>query len=370
VRVGIIGCGKIGLGSHLPHYRSLPGVEVVAVADPTPERLALAQRESGLAPADCYSDYRALLDRADVEAVSVTVRAPVVIAACEAGKSVLSEKPLATIPAEADAMIAAARRAGVCLALMHNYLFRPEIVAMRRLIDAGAIGRVELAILNLLGVEDRPGSPEYRPWWRHDPAAAGGGVLMDMLHCVYLAAHLVGSEIRAVSAAVDRRGDPDARVEDTAYCRFEHATGFSLVNVAWGQGPGGIEIMGTGGRILQFNEGFATTPFRSHERLYVVNDDGIESVPVPADRRSSAIFADFVSAVRTGQPPIASGEAGQRTLQAVLAAYASAALETTVRLPLPTDHPVYQQGVLGVAALAGPADSRVRTRGLYRRSES
>lgn len=369
MRVGIIGCGKIGLGFHARGYRSVPEVEVAAVADPTPERLSLAQRELGLSAADCYADYRALLDRADVEAVSVTtpqnIRPGIVVEACAAGKHVLSEKPVATTPANADAMIAASRRHGVRLATVHNYHFFPEYRLIKDLIAAGEVGDVESVTLNWLGVEDLPGSPEYQPRWRHDVATSGGGVLMDMLHCVYVAAWLVGSPIRKVSATVDKRIDPAGTVEDAAYCRFEHGIGFSFVNVAWGKGPGSTEVAGTRGRILQFNRDFGTTPFTPAEHLYVVNERGATKLSFDADRRSTAIFADFVESIRENRRPIATGDDGKAVLEAVLGAYASAALGREVRLPFETTDPVYQRGALGIRELPCAPDSRVVTRHIF-----
>ncbi len=369
MRVGIIGCGNVGLGMHARGYRSVPEVEIVAVADATAERLALAQRELGLSQRDCYVDYRALLDRSDVDAVSVTtpqnVRPRIVIDACTAGKHVLSEKPLATTPADADAMIGAARQHDVRLATMHNYLFFPEYVAIKEIIGAGEIGDVEVVILNWLGVEDRPGSREYRPDWRHDVAVSGGGVLMDMLHCVYVATWLVGSPIRKVSAAVDKRLHPEGTVEDAAYCRFEHEIGFSIVNVAWGQGPGSTEIGGSRGRILQFNEAFGTTPFARHDRLYVINESGLSVREVSQERRSRGIFEDFVASIRDRRPPRASGEDGKAVLEAVLGAYTSAAIGAEVRLPFPVDHPVYLRGAQGIRELTCAQDSRVVTRRIF-----
>lgn len=371
MRIGIIGCGKIGLGGHAHAFRAIPGVEVVAVADPTPERLALARQELGLDASRCYLDYRDLLTRADLDAVSVTtpqnVRAPIVVAACQAGKHVLSEKPLATTPADADRMIEAARTHQVTLAINHNYLFFPEYLAIKEMIQAGEIGEVALVILNWLGVEDRPGSAEYRPLWRHDVAVAGGGVLMDMLHCVYVATWLVGSPIRMVSAAVDQRRNPSDQVEDLALCRFEHQTGFSLVNVAWGEGPGSTEVMGSHGRIIQLNAGFGTTPFARHERLVVINERGIREPVVSSDRHSLAVYEDFVAAIREGRRPRATGEDGKAVLEAVLAAYTSAATRRDVPVPFPVDHPVYQKGALGIADLLLAPDSRVATRQIFRR---
>ncbi len=369
MRVGIIGCGNIGLGLHTRGYRSVSGVKIVAVADPTPERLARAARELGLADGDCYADYRALLDRPDIDAVSVTtpqhVRAGIAIDACRAGKHVLSEKPLATTPADADAMITAARQHDVHLATVHNYLFFPELQTIKKMIEDGEIGDVLVVTLNWLGVEDRPGSAEYRPTWRHDVATSGGGVLMDMLHCVYVATWLVGSPIRKVSASVDKHLDAAGTVEDSAYCRFEHETGFSMVNVAWGKGPGSTEVGGTKGRILQFNEAFGTTPFARHERLYLVNERGLADHEVPGERRSTAIFEDFIASIRDRRRPIASGEDGKAVLEAVLGAYTSAAIGAEVVLPFPADHPVYLRGALGIRDLACSSDSRVVTRRIF-----
>ena len=157
---------------------------------------------------------------------------------------------------------AAAREAGVPAAVIHNFLGLPEIVAARAAIDAGAIGRPDLAILDYLGVEDRPGSAAWRPDWRHDPSVAGGGVLMDMLHVVYVAEALLGRPFRAVSAHVSGRA-AGARVEDLAVCRFEADEAVALVNVGWGVGPGGIAIVEPDGRIEIGYDGGGTGPVRA-----------------------------------------------------------------------------------------------------------
>ena len=130
------------------------------------------------------------LARDDVDVIDVCtpqhLHRNLVVAAAAAGKHVLCEKPIAAFPADAAAMVTAAKDAGVVLAVMHNYLFFPEIVALRRLIDDGVLGEVRTITVNMLGVVDSPGAAGYNPRWRHDPAAAGGGVLMDMLHGVYV----------------------------------------------------------------------------------------------------------------------------------------------------------------------------------------
>ena len=92
--------------------RASRGIFPVAVADPTPERLEIGRATAGLEPSDAYRDYRDLIARDDVGVVDVCVpprvRREIVIAAAQAGKHILSEKPLATVPSDAAAMVEAA----------------------------------------------------------------------------------------------------------------------------------------------------------------------------------------------------------------------------------------------------------------------
>src|SRR5437762_10765061 len=133
-------------------------------------------------------------------------------------------------------MVAAAKDAGVVLAVVHNYLFFPEVVALRAAIGSGALGEVRTVRVDMLGVVDSPGAAGYRPQWRHDPAASGGGVLMDMLHGVYLTEHLLGAPAEAVPAFADSAADGDA-VEGLALCRLEAGRRAAMVNIGWGSAP-------------------------------------------------------------------------------------------------------------------------------------
>jgi predicted dehydrogenase len=371
MRVGIIGCGNIGLRFHLPACQREPGVTLVGAADPTPSRLELFRETAGLEPRDCVADYRVLLERADVDAVVVCTppayRPPIVVDALEAGKHVLSEKPIALVPADAWLMARTARENGRTLAMVHNYHFLPDYAAVRRVLDTGVIGEPYVVTLNFLGVEDRPGASEYRPTWRHDLKTAGGGVLMDMLHAVYILTWLKGGAARAVSAAVDRRLDSGERIEDLALCRYEFDRGFGMINMAWGQGPGSVEIMGTVGRLLVFYAGHATGPFVPAEQLLVYR--GAEQVPVEVDLTRQpgglSILSDFVASVAERREPLAPGERGAETLEAVVGAYESAYLDRKVELPLDHSDPVYREGLAGLATLPGSPSSQVARRGLF-----
>lgn len=371
VRLGVIGCGNVSLNRHLPAASGLGNLRIVAAADPTPAQLERYREAAGLDPADCLLDYQRLLDRSNVDAVVVATppafRPAIVYAALAAGKHVLSEKPIALTPADGWSMVRAARAAGVRLGMVHNYHFIPELALVKRILDAGTIGEPYLVTLNLLSVEDRPGSPTYQPRWRHDPRTSGGGVLMDMLHAVYLASWLGGSTLRSASAAVDRRLGGEDPVEDVALCRFALERGFAQVNVAWGHGPGGLEIMGSEGRLLLFYRGFGTGPFVPPEQLHVYRGD--ERVPVDLDvvptRGFEGILHDFAQSILDGREPIAPGERGCETLEATVGVYASALLERTVPLPLEEASPVFREGLAGLAQLDAPPSSPVLERRLY-----
>jgi predicted dehydrogenase len=383
LRVGIIGCGNISTRLHLPAWLAHPGIgRVVALADPVPPALEAARATAGLPAGQVHSDPFELIARSDVDAVDICapqhLHRDLLVVAATAGKHILCEKPLAAIPADAAAAVTAAAGHHVTLAIVHNYLWLPEIQAALRVIDTDEIGELRAVIVNYLGVVDVPGAATYRAGWRHDAAIAGGGVLIDMLHGIYLAEALLGSPLRRVSAYVDALG-PDAGVEDLALCRFETSTGAALVNIGWGLGPGGIEITGTKGRIsIRYRDG-GTAPWAPLDHVHVTTATGtraeLQAGPGSSDGPElppsiigsfDGVLLDFAAAVSEGKAPKASGADGQRILEATLAAYASAATGRTVSLPLDPADPVYRRGVLGIGDLDLREWSPINRKSIFR----
>jgi predicted dehydrogenase len=382
LRIGIVGCGNIGSGSHLPAWLAQPELaEVVGLADPTEATLAAAATTAGLGSDEVHRDPLALIAREDVDAVDICtpqhLRRDLIVEAARHGKHVLCEKPLAIVPADAAVAIEAAAESGTTLAMVHNYLWLPEVQAAQRVIDSGEIGAVRAVIANFLGIVDVPGTPGYAPRWRHDAALAGGGVLMDILHGVYVAESLLGDALQRASAYADN-ADPRSNVEDIALCRFETSMNAALVNIAWGFGPGGLEITGAEGRISVVYENGGTPPWSRLERVLVTTaagtrieldattaaEDGMEALRSTFED----VVRDFAQAVLEGRPPRAPGSDGLRILEATVGALESAATGATVRIPLDRDDPVFQRGVLGVADLVLPDWSPVRRRSLYRQA--
>jgi UDP-N-acetyl-2-amino-2-deoxyglucuronate dehydrogenase len=369
-RVGLIGCGNVALSDHAPAYLALPDLfEVVTIADPTSDRRSIVGERLRIDPKDRHGSANELLARTDIDVVDIctppSMHRMLIERASATGRHVICEKPLATTPMDADEIAATVASSGVTAGMIHNYLWFPEVVAACSLIAAGAIGEVQVVLIDSLGVDDNPGVPGYRPGWRHEPGA-GGGVLMDLIHLVYLAEALLGTAIERVSATIDAT-ESGAMVESIALCRFESASASALVNVGWGVGPGGLRVSGTNGRIeIRYRDG-STGPYAPIEVASVTLRD--ES-PVPIlidDRRDThrAALEDFGRALLEGRAPVADLRAGARAVSLAAAAYESAARGVTVPVPLDPTDPVFKAGVIGIVELDLPAWSAIRRRPLF-----
>jgi myo-inositol 2-dehydrogenase/D-chiro-inositol 1-dehydrogenase len=205
IRLGLIGCGSIARGAHLPAIDYLADqVSLVAVADVDPAAASIAAKKWG---ADVYADYRALLDRADIAAVIVAtpeyLHAEQVTAAAAAGKHVLCEKPIARTLEEADRMIDACARAGVQLMVGHSRRFSSRYIEIKTALDSGAIGQVMLARENERRSRAFGGNLGGR-WtpqhWSGNPQLSGGVALLAGIHEADLLRWFIGAEPVSVYA--------------------------------------------------------------------------------------------------------------------------------------------------------------------------
>ncbi len=143
LRVGIVGCGVIS-GPHLDALKNLPNAEVTALCDPVAEAATAMAEKYGVS--NTYTDYKEMLAGEELDVVHVCTpaqsHAEISLAAMKKGCHVFVEKPMAATAAEARRMLDAARRHSVKLAVDHNHLFDIGMIKARKLIAAGAIGRV------------------------------------------------------------------------------------------------------------------------------------------------------------------------------------------------------------------------------------
>jgi predicted dehydrogenase len=185
--VAIVGCGLIGR----KRAQALGTGRLVACADlDRPRAAALAGMVAGATASD---DWRATVTHPDVDVVIVSTvnnaLAPVTLAAVEAGKHVLVEKPAALTATELDPIIAAADAAGVSVRVGFNLRYHPAMRTARELFDAGALGPA----MFVRGRYGHGGRLGYEKEWRADPAISGGGELIDQgVHVIDLARWFLG----------------------------------------------------------------------------------------------------------------------------------------------------------------------------------
>ena len=202
VKVGLVGCGFMGT-VHANVYSVLEGAELVGVVDRDPSRASKFVEKWGSKVFGSYSEMLAdpAIDAVDI-CLPTNVHAEFTVQACEAGKHVMCEKPMALSVADADRMVDAAAKAGVKLMVGHCIRFWPEYEALKETVDSGSLGSLLSANFTRYGA-----FPAYTvDQWAADPALAGGG--MDMhIHDTDFALYLLGKPDTMVShGSKDDRG--------------------------------------------------------------------------------------------------------------------------------------------------------------------
>jgi len=224
VRFAIVGAGAIGRLHASVITTAVPGAELVAVVDRTPAKAAELARGYG---AEAYPTLAAALDRPDVDAVAVCtpsgVHADSAVAALDAGRHVLIEKPIDVTLAAARRIIAAQRRAGTVAGVVSQHRFDPASQAVYRAVRAGQLGRISSAVVSMAWWR----SQEYydSAGWRGTVALDGGGAVMNQaIHWVDLLVWLLGAPVE-VTASTARLAHDGIEVEDTAVATLRFAGG-------------------------------------------------------------------------------------------------------------------------------------------------
>jgi len=190
LRVGIVGAGNIAVNAHLPAYQSVDNVEIVAIADLNLERAKEAAEKYGI-PA-YFGSVEEMLSAVELDAVDICTwnngHAPVCIAAAKAGKHVVCEKPMAKDLADAKAMEAAVKEAGVTFMLAVPGRFNTQNMFVRDAFEKGELGDVYYAKVSNVR---RRGTPTG---WFTDKKTSGGGPVIDIgVHSIDGAWYLMGN---------------------------------------------------------------------------------------------------------------------------------------------------------------------------------
>jgi myo-inositol 2-dehydrogenase/D-chiro-inositol 1-dehydrogenase len=332
VKIGLVGTGFVS-DIHAHAAGMVPEVEVIAVASPTPGKAREFARQRGVPHA--FEDYRDLLALPDVEMVTLALpnqlHAEACLAAAQAGKHVLCEKPLCRTLEEADQMLAACRGAGVLLMYAEELCFAPKYVRAKQLVDEGALGKVFLV---------KQGEEHFGPHspWFWDVNRSGGGVLLDMgCHSIEFARWIFGKPpVKSVWASLNTHVHQDrTQGEDHSLCVVEFAEGRTgLAENSWAK-QGGVddrcEIYGSGGftradllrgsALWTYSEpgyGYAVEKAASTRGFTFTMFEEVWNYGFPQE------IQHFARCVRGLETPIETGEDGKEVLRILCAAYESA----------------------------------------------
>ena len=248
VRIGIIGCGGIANGKHMPALKKLNDVEMVAFCDIVEERAQKAAEKFGVPGAKVFTDYHGLL-KLDLDVVHVLTpnrqHSFITVDALEAGKHVMCEKPMAINSEEAKKMLDAAKRTGKKLTIGYQNRFRPECLYLKKCCEAGDLGEVYYARAQAVR---RRAVPTWGVFL--DEENQGGGPLIDIgTHALdltlwemdnYEPAMVVGNTFRKLADTKDAANawgswDPEKfTVEDSAFGYIRMKNGATIfLEASW-----------------------------------------------------------------------------------------------------------------------------------------
>lgn len=351
IGVGIVGSAFIS-SIHVEALHRVPDTRVVGVASPTPGNAKKFAEKHGIGKH--FLDYRELYELPDIQMVVLglpnDLHCDATIAAAEAGKHVVLEKPMALNLAECDRMLAACRTAGVKLMYAEELCFAPKYVRLKQLVDSGALGTPYL-----VKQSEKHDGPHGHWFW--DVKRSGGGVAMDMgCHAIEFFRWLLSGpscrprpKVKSVFAQMGTYVHGDKTIgDDSAIIVVEFDNGcVGLAEESWAK-LGGMddraEVFGT--------DGVSYADLLRGNSLHTYSRGGYDYAVEKAGTTAGWSFTiyeenwnygfpqemtHFVDCVRNDREPIVSGEDGRAVLEIVMAAYASAGQGKKISLPYETD---------------------------------
>lgn len=346
-RIGVIGTGWWATRAHLPALAANRDAAIAAIADPDRSNRERARRHFNIAPAGVFDDVNAMLERASLDGVIVAVphhlHATVAEAALERGLHTLVEKPMTLRSVDAHRLGRLAQRRGCELIVGYPWHYNRQVIALRALIAAGRIGRLEAVTAQYASIArelyrgaperyadlldarvNAPGADTYS-----DPAISGGGqAVTQTTHVLALLLWLTGLRPRHVAAMVGRF-DLDVDLVDGVLIAFE---GDAIASVASTGSllPGQderleVRLFGTGGHVLlDLTAG----------RAAVIDTKGtVEELPLLAEVERTpegAPSANLVDVILGRAPNGSPASVGIGTVELVEAVYAAAETGRTV----------------------------------------
>jgi len=342
----IVGCGMIA-GFHLKALAEIEGAKVVAVVDSVPAALAHFAAQHQLR-CELYNALAPAMERRDVEIVIVSTPSGAhmesAVAAAQAGKHVVVEKPLEVTLERCDRIIEACDRNHVKLCTIFPSRFADANRALKAAVDAGRFGRLTLGETTCKWW--RPQSYYDQGGWRGTKALDGGGALMNQaIHNVDLLAWMMGP-VTHVTAFTALLAHERIEVEDTAVACLRFANGaLGVIQATTSVFPGlpkTIALHGDKGSAVVEQEDVLRWEFsaetdedkgiRQRFAQKVGASGGASNPAAISHEYHRRQLADFVQALKTGGRPLVDGSEGRKAVEVILRFYESARTGRAVSL--------------------------------------
>jgi len=338
-KTGKVGVGVIGVGIgrlHLIGYTESPDAEIVAICDVNEERAKKAAEEFNVP--NVFTNYKDMLALDSIDAVSVCtpnyLHAEMTVAALDAGKHVICEKPLTTNLKDGEKMLAAAEKSGKILMTAFNNRFRGDTQVLKKLIEEGELGDI---YYGKTGWIRRKGIPGYGGWFT-TKSKSGGGPLIDIgVHVLDLALWLMGNPKAAT-------------VSGATYAQFG-PKGEGISAYGYRDGGGGFDVEDLASAFIRLDSG-ATLVLEASWASHIEKDDlyttlvgtrgGANVDPLKIFKDMNGVEVDitpkfpnqpghtyeikhFVDCIVNGKTLISTGEHGLEVVRILDAIYRSAA---------------------------------------------
>jgi predicted dehydrogenase len=357
VRYGIVGVGGMGSG----HARTMAGVEECVLTAVCDIDATVAQNVGDAFDVPHCTDYHELIDRDDVDAIIVATphyyHPEITIYALEQGKPAISEKPVAVTVAAADAMVEAAQRTGTPFGVMHQSRTEPIWQAAHKIVSEGRLGEIYRTML--VYADFRSQAYYNSAGWRATWAGEGGGVLINQApHSLDRFTWLGGlpSKVRAMTAIKDHV----IEVEDVASAMLEYPNGaVGYLYCCTNEAPttnimefageyGKLQVVGDQIRFWEIPAGVHAFS-RSSDQMWAHPE--ANEVPVelePREHGHIAIIRNFARHLLYGEPLVAPGVEGIKTVEMINAVILSG--KTGEEVAVPVDRARYNTFLQGLIA--------------------
>jgi UDP-N-acetylglucosamine 3-dehydrogenase len=323
VNVGVIGCGMVAKKAHLPAYRSLEDVNLIAVSDLEKHRAKFCAKKFGASK--WFTDYHELL-KEDLDLVSICTpifsHAQIAKDAAKAGINVLVEKPMATNLQEADEMIDACKQSEVQLCVLHNFRYVPCLLDAKKRIADGRIGRIVSVHATQYGLI--PMSWSHSSWFYYK-----WGLLEDIgIHMIDTIDFLCDSELEDVEVIARDYTDNMECFNHILSIMSFRSKATAILDLSWVSGcvESSLKVQGTGGLLnidvrnnhIQEIHGYLT-PL---EDLKSQTKKSFRTMKAALDKTyfkgnllyHRQIIKEFISSIINGKQPPIPGEEGRKAV--------------------------------------------------------